>query len=170
MPCGTFLCLGLRWTCLFVFLEHVSGYLFYYEEVTTTTTCLWEQRLLFGCLTNREETLIMIQPSSLIHQSSHMGPETISHPWDIAQHSGCEAAHNVNMDYNFLKIDICLFGFNSNIVQIKTKTVDLLINPAVQVLKIDFLSHKLDWNMCCVCKLLYVFIYIRNNNFLLNPD
>lgn len=80
IPCGKFLCLGLRWTCLFVFLEHVSGYLFYYEEVTTTTTCLWKQCLLFGRLTNREETLIMIQPSTLIHQSSYMGPETISHP------------------------------------------------------------------------------------------
>lgn len=82
IPCSKFLCLGLRWTCLFVFLEHVSGYLFYYEEVTTTTTttCLWEQFLLFGRLTNRKETLIMIQPSTLIHQSSHTGPETISHP------------------------------------------------------------------------------------------
>lgn len=49
---GKFLCLGLRWTCLFVFLEHVSGYLFYHEEMTTTT-CLWEQCLLFGRLTNR---------------------------------------------------------------------------------------------------------------------
>lgn len=70
----------------------------------------------------------------------------------------------------FLKIDICLFGFNSNIVQIKTKTVDLLINPAVQVLKIDFLSHKLDWNMFCVCVNYCMYLYIRNNNFLLNPD
>lgn len=75
MPYNKFHCQGLRWTCLFVFLEHVSGYLFYHEEVTTTA-CVSEQCLQFGWVTNKEETLSMIQLSTLIPQLNRMRHRT----------------------------------------------------------------------------------------------